>query len=65
MKRMSIESSNHAKDSQQNISDSQSSSTSNEQNASSKTGTSIMDMYQACDSEKTKKEVRKRAIQMN
>ncbi|KMQ87499.1 putative tyrosyl-dna phosphodiesterase [Lasius niger] len=64
MKRMSIESSSYAKDSQRNISDSQSSSTSNEQNASSKTATSIMDMYQACDSEKTRKEVRKRAIQM-
>ncbi|CAL1685319.1 unnamed protein product [Lasius platythorax] len=64
MKRMSIESSSCAKDSQRNISDSQSSSTSNEQNASSKTATSIMDMYQACDSEKTRKEVRKRAIQM-
>jgi len=58
---MSIESSNRAKDNQ-NISDSQSSSKNNERNTSS--GTSIMDMYQACDSEKTRKEVRKRAIQM-
>jgi len=62
MKRMSIESSNHAKDSQQNISDSQSSSTSNEQSANS--GISIIDMYQACDSENARKEVRKKAIQM-
>lgn len=59
---MSIESSDHAKDSQQNISDSQSSSTSNKQSTSS--GTSIMDMYQACNSEEARKEVRKKAIQM-
>lgn len=59
---MSIESSNHVKDIQQNISDSQSSSRSSECGSSS--GTSIMDMYQTCDSEKSRKEVRKRAIQM-
>ncbi|KYQ49416.1 putative tyrosyl-DNA phosphodiesterase, partial [Trachymyrmex zeteki] len=62
MKQMSIESSNCTKDSQQNISDSQSSSRSNEQSTSS--GTSIMDMYRSCDSEKSRKEVRKKAIQM-
>lgn len=62
MKQMSIESGNRAKDSQQNISDSQSCSRSNEQDA--KSGTSIIDMYQACDSEKSRKEVRKKAIQM-
>lgn len=59
---MSIESSNHVKDIQQNISDSQSSSRRSECGSSS--GTSIMDMYQACDSEKSRKEVRKRAIKM-
>ncbi|XP_018347763.1 PREDICTED: probable tyrosyl-DNA phosphodiesterase [Trachymyrmex septentrionalis] len=62
MKQMSIEGSNCAKDSQQYINDSQSSSRSNEQSTSS--GTSIMDMYQSCDSEKSRKEVRKKAIQM-
>lgn len=61
MKHMSTESSHHSKDSQ-NINDSQSSSTSNEQN--SKPGTSIMDMYQACDSKKSREEVRIKAIQM-
>ncbi|KAM0727614.1 putative tyrosyl-DNA phosphodiesterase [Formica fusca] len=64
MKQMSIESSNHARDSKQNINDSQSSSTSNERDGNSERGTSIMDMYQACDSEKTRKEIRKKAIQM-
>lgn len=59
---MSIESNNCAKDSQQSIGDSQSSSRSNDRDTSS--GTSIMDMYQACDSEKSRKEVRKKAIQM-
>lgn len=62
MRQMSIESSNRTKDSQQNINDSQSSSRSSECGTSS--GTSIMDMYQTCDSEKSRKEVRKRAIQM-
>jgi len=57
---MSIES-NSCKDNQQNI-DSQSSSRSNEQDARS--GTSIMDMYQTCDSEKSRMEARKRAIQI-
>lgn len=61
MRQMSIESSNRTKDSQQSISDSQSSSRSNERDANSG---SIMDMYQACDSEKSRKEVRKKAIQM-
>ncbi|KYN10021.1 putative tyrosyl-DNA phosphodiesterase, partial [Trachymyrmex cornetzi] len=62
MRQMSIEGSNCTKDSQQNVSNSQSSSRSNEQSTSS--GTSIMDMYQSCDSEKSRKEVRKKAIQM-
>lgn len=61
MKQMSIESSNRAKD-RQSIGDTPCSSRSSEQDKSS--GTSIMDMYQACDSEKSRKEVRKRAIQM-
>jgi len=47
--------------SQQDISDFQSSSTSN---ASSHAETSIMDMYQVCSSEKSRKEVRQKAIQM-
>lgn len=58
---MSIESSSRTKDSQ-NISDSQSSSRNSERDTNS--GTSIIDMYQAGDSEKSRKEVRKRAIQM-
>ncbi|XP_011167132.1 probable tyrosyl-DNA phosphodiesterase isoform X1 [Solenopsis invicta] len=61
MRQMSIESSNSTKDSQQSISDSQGSSRNNEQNANS--GTSIMDMYVACDSEKSRKEFRKKVIQ--
>ena len=56
MKWMSIESSNHAKDSHQNINNSKDSSTSNKQNANSKTETSIMSMYQACDSEKNQED---------
>ncbi|XP_050446486.1 probable tyrosyl-DNA phosphodiesterase [Cataglyphis hispanica] len=64
MKQMSIENSNHAKDNKKNISDPQSSSTSKERSTNSERGTSIMDMYEACDSEKTRKEVRKKAIQM-
>ncbi|XP_077278331.1 tyrosyl-DNA phosphodiesterase glaikit [Temnothorax americanus] len=62
MRQMSIESSSHTKDSQQSISNTQSSSRNNERDANR--GTSIMDMYEACDSEKSRKEVRKKAIQM-
>nr|XP_012232123.1 PREDICTED: probable tyrosyl-DNA phosphodiesterase [Linepithema humile] len=61
IKQMSLESNDDISDSQQDISDYQSSSTSN---ASSRAGTSIMDMYQACNSEKSRKEVRQKAIQM-
>ncbi|XP_028049621.1 probable tyrosyl-DNA phosphodiesterase isoform X2 [Monomorium pharaonis] len=61
MRQMSIESSSRTKDSQQSISDS-SSSTSNERN--SRSGTSIMDMYQACGSEMSRNEIRKKAIKM-
>lgn len=75
MKEINIESSNHIKENQQIIGDSQSSSTSKEQIGKSKETskgtskstskeTSIMDMYQACDSEESRKEVREKAIQM-
>ncbi|XP_032673346.1 probable tyrosyl-DNA phosphodiesterase isoform X2 [Odontomachus brunneus] len=71
MKEINIESSNHIKKNQQIIGDSQSSSTSKEQtdknkgtNKDTSKGTSIMDMYQACDSEKSRKDVREKAIQM-
>ncbi|XP_014475675.1 PREDICTED: probable tyrosyl-DNA phosphodiesterase [Dinoponera quadriceps] len=62
MKEIKIESSAHTKKSQQIIGDSQSSSTSREQSKSSSKGTSIMDMYQACETEKSRKEVREEAI---
>jgi len=63
---MHTENSNYVHGNKQNISDSQSSSTSSKRDKSSTaTGTSIMDMYQACDSEKSRKEVRQKAIQMH
>ncbi|KAL0134433.1 hypothetical protein PUN28_001310 [Cardiocondyla obscurior] len=58
MKQMSIESNSHTK----NTSDSQRSSRNSEQGTNPET--SIMDMYEACDSEQSRKEVRKKAIQM-
>jgi len=56
IKQMSLENND-----KEDINDSQSNSTSN---TSSHAGTSIMDMYQACNSEKSRKEVRHKAIQM-
>lgn len=60
MKQMSIESGSYDNKKQ----NSQSSSTSSERSSSSKTGTSIIDQYLACDSEKSRNEFRKTAIQM-
>jgi tyrosyl-DNA phosphodiesterase-1 len=63
MEQMSIEDSSHIQSNQQCDSDFQSTSTSNEQNAiSATTLTSIMN--QACDSEKSRREVRQKVIQM-
>lgn len=63
VKQMSMENSNAAKDSQQATSDSQN-STNGKQSGKAGKRTSIMDMYEACDSEKSRKEVRKKAIEM-
>jgi len=63
--KMHTENSDHVHGNKQNTSDSQSSSTSSKRDkSSSATGTSIMDMYQTCDSEKSRREVRQKAIQM-
>ncbi|XP_019888615.1 probable tyrosyl-DNA phosphodiesterase isoform X2 [Ooceraea biroi] len=65
IKQLSIEKGNYSQGSQWSASASQSSSTSAERDASyAATGTSIMDMYQACDSEKSRRDVRQKAIQM-
>ncbi|EFN87770.1 Probable tyrosyl-DNA phosphodiesterase [Harpegnathos saltator] len=64
MKEVNIESNKHSKESQQISDDSQSSSTSKKQSQSTGKGTSLMDMYEQCDSEKSRKEVREKAIRM-
>jgi len=65
MEQMSIENSKHNQKNQQCGNDFQSTSMSDEHNTISATMfISIMDMYEACDSEKSKREVRQKAIQM-
>lgn len=62
MKEINIESND--KESKKATGDSQSSSTSRKQSENINKGTSIMDMYQTCDSEKSRKDVREKAIRM-
>ncbi|EFN87772.1 Probable tyrosyl-DNA phosphodiesterase [Harpegnathos saltator] len=64
MKEDNIESNKHPKENQQISDDSQSNSTSKKQSQNTGKGISLMDMYEACDSEKSRKEVRQKAIQM-
>lgn len=64
MKEIKIEGSSRTKESQEITGDSQSSSTSRKPSESTSKGTSIMDMYQVCDSEKSRKDVREKAIRM-
>lgn len=64
MKKIDIKSSNRSKESCQTTEDSQSSSTSKKQSERTNKKTSIMDMYEACDSEKSRIEVREKAIRM-
>lgn len=61
---MSIESGNESKESKKTISNLHSSSLSDEQGGSAGKGKSIMDIFQACDSEKSREKVRKKAIEM-
>ncbi|EFN87774.1 Probable tyrosyl-DNA phosphodiesterase [Harpegnathos saltator] len=64
IKEINIESNKHSKESQQISDDSQSSSTSKKQSQSTDKGISLTDTYEARDSEKSRKEVREKAIRM-